>query len=409
MNRKINILVAIFLVTGMFLAACGALPGAANKSEPTALPPSIAGTNIVVEGKLAPRETVDLAFAASGQLQEVLAKKGDQVKTGDVIARLGDREQYESKIATTELELLSAKQELLNAEGASKKLQDDLPDNQTRALQTLTDARKQVRDAEIKLNGLTSQAKQVDIDAAQANMILARDRLDKARDDYEPYENKTEDNLIRAALLAKLAQRQKEYDATVRTYNNLVGIIGNDFGVAQAKAELEIAKARFKIAQEEFDTLAKGPDPYDATLAQSRIDVAKSRITAAEAGLAAAQAALKNLDLVATIDGTVTDNELVIGQQIVAGTPVISLADFSQWYVDTDDLTEMEVVDIKPGQNAIVTIDAIPDLALSAVVERINERSEEKLGDITYTTRLRLNESDPRLRWGMTAAVEFSE
>jgi len=286
-------------------------------------------------------------------------------------------------------------------------LQDDLPDDQTRALQTLTEARKQVRDAERRLNGLTSQAQQLDIDAAQANMILARDRLDKAREDYEPYENRQEDNLFRAALLATLAQRQKEYDTKVRIYNNLVGIIGNDFEVAQAKSELEIAKARLKTAQEKFDTLAKGPDPYEVTLAQSRIDLAEGKITAAEAGQAAAQAALKNLDLVATIDGTVTDNELVVGQQIVAGTPVITLADFSQWYVDTDDLTEMEVVDIKLGQNATVTFDAIPDLTLSAVVESINARSEEKRGDITYTTHLRLEESDPRLRWGMTAAVEL--
>jgi HlyD family secretion protein len=409
MNRKIYFTAAILLATSMFLAACGGLPGAASQSEPTPLPPSIASTSVIVQGNLVPRETVDLAFAASGQLDEVLAEKGEQVKKGDVIARLGDREQYESKVAAAELELLSAKEELNNAEEALNKLNDDLPDNQTKALQTLTDAREQVRSAQRKLDGWTSQAKQLDIDAAEASMILARDRLDKARDDYKPYEKKNEDNLIRAALLAKLAERQKEYDDAVRKYNNLSGIIGNDFDVAQARSELEIAQSRLKIAQEDYDTLSKGPDPFDVTQAQSRIDVANGRITSAEAGVAAAKAALENLDLVATIDGTVTDNDLVVGQQISAGTPVVTLADFSQWYVDTDDLTEIDVVNIQPGQNATLKFDAIPDLTLNAVVERINERFEEKRGDITYTTRLRLEDVDQRLRWGMTAEVDFEE
>ena len=407
MNSKINFIVLTLLATGMFLAACGGIPGTGNNTAPTALPPSIASTNIVVEGNLAPQDTVDLAFAAGGKLAEVLVEEGDLVKTGDVIARLGDREQLESKIAAANLELQSAKQELLSSQEALSKLHDDLPDDQNQALQTLTDAREQVRDAEYKVSSLTSAAKQVDIDAAQAKVVLARDRLDKAREDYDPYENKPEDNLTRAAYLARLADRQKEYDAAVRTYNNLAGIFGNDFSIAQGKAELEIAQARFKIAQEKFDTLAKGPDPREVTLAQSRIDTAKGSVTAAEAGLAAAQAALNNLDLIATIDGTVTDNNLVVGQQIAAGTPVVSLADFSQWFVETDDLTENEVVDIKPGQEAKVTLDAIPDLALAAVVERIKEKYEEKRGDITYTTRLRLKETDPRLRWGMSVVVDF--
>jgi hypothetical protein len=33
--------------------------------------------------------------------------------------------------------------------------------------------------------------------------------------------------------------------------------------------------------------------------------------------------------------------------------------------------------------------------------------SQEKRGDVTYTVRIGLLESDPRLRWGMTADVLF--
>jgi multidrug resistance efflux pump len=89
--------------------------------------------------------------------------------------------------------------------------------------------------------------------------------------------------------------------------------------------------------------------------------------------------------------------------------PVAVLADFSQWQVETDDLTEIEVPDIYLGQKVTVTPDALPDLELSGTVEYISDLFEEKRGDVTYTARILLDESDPRLRWGMTVVVVFEE
>jgi hypothetical protein len=45
----------------------------------------------------------------------------------------------------------------------------------------------------------------------------------KPREDFEPYENKPDDNLIRAALLSKKAAAQDYYDTLVTRYNNLIG------------------------------------------------------------------------------------------------------------------------------------------------------------------------------------------
>jgi len=44
---------------------------------------------------------------------------------------------------------------------------------------------------------------------------------------------------------------------------------------------------------------------------------------------------------------------------------------------------------------------------LTGEVSSINARYEEKRGDITYTVTITINESDPAMRWGMTAAVYF--
>ena len=109
------------------------------------------------------------------------------------------------------------------------------------------------------------------------------------------------------------------------------------------------------------------------------------------------------------MDGKVVDLDLNPGEQVSPGRPVITLADFSQWYVETDNLTEIEVVDISLDQVVEIIPDALPEITFTGKVESISDTFEEKRGDITYTTRILVDEIDPRLRWGMTVVVSFEE
>lgn len=398
----------LFLLIGVIvLTACG---GAANlpaaQTTATPVPVALADEGVVVDGRLVPSETVELAFDSGGEVAEVMVEKGDLVQAGDVIARLSGREPLESNLANANLDLASAQQELINAQQALQQLDKDLPDAQTAALQSLTDARDALRDAERRVSGLSVPTTQPDIDEAFANMILAKDRLERARKDYKPYEKKDEENIIRAGLLNRLATAQRNYDAAVRKYNNLTGTT-NAFDLDQAQAELRIAQARLEQAQKHYDLMQAGSDPDEVKLAESRILTAKSRIEAAQASITAAEAALDSLDLVATIDGTVVNLDLISGQRVTPGTPVLRLADFSQWFVETDNLTEIEVVNVSNNDQATIVPDAIPDLSMSSKVDSISDLYEEKRGDVTYTARLKLDRTDPRLRWGMTVAVTF--
>jgi multidrug resistance efflux pump len=114
---------------------------------------------------------------------------------------------------------------------------------------------------------------------------------------------------------------------------------------------------------------------------------------------------LADRELRAPFDGEIAAMELKIGQQVAAGAPVVQLADTSTWLIETSDLTELNVVDVQEGDEARVTIDALPDVELTGVIERIRPLGENVQGDITYKVTIRLNETDPRLRWNMTAAV----
>jgi multidrug resistance efflux pump len=214
-----------------------------------------------------------------------------------------------------------------------------------------------------------------------------KDALDKARAAFEPVKLRSSGDPTRKARKEDLDNAQSDYNSAVRRL--------------QLSVTLSTAQARLNKAMNDLAALEDGPKEEDLTLAQARIN-------AAEKALASAQAALDNLELTAPLDGVVVSIEPIVGEEVAPNQPVISLADFSQWFVETDDLTEIEVVNIEVGQEVTIVADALPDVELKGVVDSIAKKFEEKRGDVTYTVKIKLNEVDPRLRWGMTVAARFA-
>lgn len=137
--------------------------------------------------------------------------------------------------------------------------------------------------------------------------------------------------------------------------------------------------------------------------------LAQLNLKAAQARLDAAQAALDHLDVFAPYDGVVARIDISAGENALPSQPVIVFADLNHWYVETTDLTEKDVVNIRVGQSVTVVPDALPNLALSGTVERVGLTYIEKAGDIVYPVRIRLDPSDAALFWGMTVEVRFME
>jgi multidrug resistance efflux pump len=264
----------------------------------------------------------------------------------------------------------------------------------------LTSARDAARDAERYLDNLTSPAKQTDIEQARANKILSEDALEKAREDFEPYKNKPESNLTRAALQSRLAQIQEQYDAAVRLLNNLLAEV-DEIDLAQAETALELANANLTEAQKNYDILQAGPDPDEVALAEARLKNAAAQ-------LAAAQDALEDLELRAPFGGTLVVFEVKEGEFVTPGLPLITLADFSQWQVETIDLAESDVARLEPGMEAIITLDAFPDRTFAGRVIEIAQTAEDRRGDVTYPVTLTFDPGDTPVRWGMTAFVDIA-
>ena len=54
-----------------------------------------------------------------------------------------------------------------------------------------------------------------------------------------------------------------------------------------------------------------------------------------------------------------------------------------------------------------VALDALPDVELNGKILTIGQGYKENQGDIVYKVTVLLTNSDPAMRWGMTAVVTF--
>jgi HlyD family secretion protein len=165
-------------------------------------------------------------------------------------------------------------------------------------------------------------------------------------------------------------------------------------------AEIAEAQAMVDQAQAQLDLLLAGAR-------EQEIAAAEAAVAQAQAAREQAATSLADTELRAPFAGTLAAIHVRQGEQVAAGVPVAELGDLTAWQVETDDLSELDIVRIQDGQTMQVTFDAIPGLVSSGTVERIQPKGEKKLGDMTYTVTVRLDNPDPRLRWNMTAVINM--
>jgi hypothetical protein len=193
----------------------------------------------------------------------------------DLVAAGLTSEQKDAAVSAARLDLIVAEQAL-------SALNDHADIALAQTEQLVAAAKKAIEASQRRLNNYAQTAPQADIDQAFANMVLTRDKYNDALEDFKEYENKPKDNLSRAAALSKMAQAKKDYDASVRLYNSLIGY-GDDLDIAESKADLALAQAQLAAAQRDHDDLQDGPDPDSVELAEAQVEFASAQLALATA------------------------------------------------------------------------------------------------------------------------------
>jgi multidrug efflux pump subunit AcrA (membrane-fusion protein) len=383
-NLKI---ITILIITAVLLSSCSAL---GIKATPTATPvPTVeASGGVISQGNLVPKDYMYLSFPGGGHVSQVMVKQGDQVTAGQVLASLGDREQYQASVTAAQLEVQNA-QQVLNDLNSNANI------TSSNAWLALLDANSNLIQAETAWADVDNDAYQKKVDDAELKVSDMKTALDDAQTAFDKVANLDPSNSTYKTAETDLKNAQLDYDNAVHERDQL--LIARD----RAQANLQLTQAVQVKAQHDYDVTRQGPDPEKVTLAQMNLDSAQAHLTAA-------QSAMDNLDLKAPFNGTVVDVNVSNGQLVGSDTWAILVADFSEWYVDSSDLTEQEVVNVSQGQTATITPDALPDQHLSSQVTEIADMFNVQSGDVLYHVRLRVDQPDPGFKWGMTVEIAFA-
>ncbi len=181
----------------------------------------------------------------------------------------------------------------------------------------------------------------------------------------------------------------------------------------QAEDALEIARAMAEQEVGAQQDMRDARNGYDA--AKARHTAALSQVTSAEASLDQSLEDLSRTTLRAPMEGTVTalaieEGEMVLGTQMTMGTQLMAIADLSRMEVEVD-VDETDVVAVAVGQRAEVEVDALPDTIFAGIVTEIANAgvtlgAGTQMEVTNFAVKVELYDSDPRLRYGMSAAVD---
>lgn len=455
MNWKrlvVSVLVVAVLVVGGYWAYLEFLAPVPEGEVAEELNPVVVDVGVEVvsaEGELRPLQSANLAFQTGGRVLAVLVEEGEVVPAGEPLMRLEATEletaiiqaeagvrqaeaalvladaqvvAAEAGVATAEIavagaeaQLALAKADPLAAEVAILERNIDAADalvgqaaaQRDLALAGPTDAQIAAAEAQLAVAVAEEQTLQAQYDALLGQgvggpqEIQLRNALDAAKEATaaarvaltELLGGATTEQQVAAYSGVNVAAAQRE-----ATEAQLDLLLTGASAEQVAIFEISVEQARAGVAQAEATV----------TQAQAGLTQAEAGIVQAEAALLAAEAALGKMTLVAPFGGTVVDFLIEVGEIVGPGVPVVRLADFSSWLVETTDLTELDVVAVGLEQGVEVRVVALPDVRIPGRVTDIATTATLARGDVTYGVVIELEESAGLpLRWGMTAFVDI--
>ena len=327
-------------------------------------------------GNIEVDKEASLAFDIAGRLVEIKVKEGDRVTRGQPIARLDDTD-YQLAVKLAEADLESAQNQLQVAEFDFEAAQGKLE----AAKFDVEIAGYAVWQSEItysytweggslvvKSDDLTdiifTDLPGVRLALEQANYYLARAQELLAEDDFDGAQAQLELLQEKLALAEDKAEGRRAHiplDVTTKIL------------------QLEKAKAAFEATNSQLDK------------AKIALEAASLNIDKAKIALDKAKEDAEKTVLVAPFDGVVASVDAKEGDIIPSPTmilkTIIHLIDPPSMELKVE-VDEIDIAGVKPGQRAIIEVDALPALELEGKVTSISSLGKEEAGVVLYEVKI---------------------
>jgi len=188
----------------------------------------------------------------------------------------------------------------------------------------------------------------------------------------------------------------------------------------QRRTELEKARLDYERAERLF--AQKLSAETDRKTAQTSYEVAQAALSASQFDIQRAEGALRQISdalskttIISPADGAITAlnsrlGERVVGTSQFAGTEVMDLADLSKMEAQVN-VNENDVINVKVGNHALISVDAYPGRKIDGVVREIastattnNAGTQEEVTN--FLVKIRIDDQPFRLRPGMSTTAD---
>ena len=229
----------------------------------------------------------------------------------------------------------------------------------------------------------------------------------------------------------RIAEIYVDYNSEVKQ-NQLLALIDQDnakANVAQKEASLEIAKAQVAVEENNIKYYKKALDrisklnaskystekeleaaerDYDNAVAQLTLE--KAQVKQAEASLNSARTELSYTEIKSPVDGVIISKSVEVGQTVAASfsTPELFLVaeDLTKMQIEAS-VVEADIAQVREGQTARFTVDSYADDFFYGKVVQVRNEAVTTSNVVTYTVVIEIDNSQLRLKPGMTANVEI--
>lgn len=299
---------------------------------------------VTASGNLTPPISIQLGSEVPGTLSEVLADFNDRVTAGQVIARINP-ERCEAALQQAEGEAQRARALLERAKLAHQQRQADQP--------------------------IAEAMAQAELDSAEASFQQAEAEWKRVEE---------------------LAAKDVTFD---------IEIIRTESAYLTAKAARDLAAAqleKIKTSAVEIDILAQ------------EVQQAQFALERAQGTLNSAKIDLQRTTIAAPIDGVVIDRTVDVGQTVAATLVTPHLFTIAPDLKDMEvhaNVSESEIVQVRPGQRVTFTVSGVPAREFSGRVRQIRHKPSVIQNVVNYVVVIEVENIEDWLKPDMTVDLNI--
>jgi HlyD family secretion protein len=321
---------------------------------------------ITASGTIAPVQTVNLSPKTSGRIAELFVEQGDRVQVGQAIARMESSE-LQAQRAQAVANLQEAQQRLAQLQAGTRV--------------------EEVRQAESEVARARGEIDRVRGQVADAQSLLEFSKAQTRRQQELAGQGAISTNSLEEFL-------RKEQNAK-QTLN-------------QAQAQLSQSQAQYNQTVQQLEQRRNGSTREEIGQAEARVASAAAQVTQVDTNIADTVIRAPFAGLItqryASVGAFVTPTTSASSTTSATSTSIVALASDLEVLAK---VPEVDIGQIKPGQEVEVKVDAFPEETFKGRVRLISPEAVVERDVTAFQVRIQLLSGREKLKSGMNADLSF--